>query len=142
MNEWVKDFASWDICDQCCGNLFDKTTYAYDTAFKWSKSKYEFIKRAGFVLITQLAVHDKEMEDNKFLAFFPLIESEAGDERNFVRKAVNWALRQVGKRNSFLWKEAVELAEKIKKQESKSAKWIATDALRELKSESLRLRNK
>ncbi|MCX6182796.1 MAG: DNA alkylation repair protein [Bacteroidetes bacterium] len=134
MEKWVKDFASWDICDQACG-LFDKTPYAFDKAVEWSKRKSEFEKRAGFVLMATLAVHDKKADDKKFISFFPLLEKEAHDERNFVKKAVNWAIRQIGKRNIELNKAAVELAKRIQQQDSKSAKWIAADALRELQSE-------
>jgi len=134
MENWVKDINSWDICDGCCSNLFDKTPYAYRKAIEWSKKKEEFIKRAGFVLMATLSVHDKKADDKEFLKFFPLIEKEAKDERNFVRKAVNWSLRQIGKRSMYLHKEAIKLAERIQKQEYKSSKWIAADALRELKS--------
>jgi 3-methyladenine DNA glycosylase AlkD len=133
MNKWVKDFASWDICDQCCSNLFDKTPYAFEKIFEWTKSKEEFIKRAGFVLMATTAVHNKKLEDIELFDFFPIIEREAYDERNFVKKAVNWALRQLGKRSKILFDEAVEVAERIAKQETKSAKWIAADALREFK---------
>jgi 3-methyladenine DNA glycosylase AlkD len=131
MNKWAKDFASWDICDQCCSNLFDKTPYAFDKIFEWTKSKEEFIKRAGFVLMATISVHNKKIEDVELLDFFPVMEREAFDDRNFVKKAVNWALRQMGKRSRFLFGEAVEVAERIAKQNSKSAKWIAKDALRE-----------
>jgi 3-methyladenine DNA glycosylase AlkD len=131
MNKWVKDFASWDICDQCCSNLFEKTPYAFEKVFEWSKSKDEFIKRAAFALIAVIAVHHKKTEDIELLDFFPLIEREAYDERNFVKKAVNWALRQLGKRSRLLFDEAVEVAKRIEQQDSKAAKWIAKDALRE-----------
>jgi 3-methyladenine DNA glycosylase AlkD len=134
MEKWVKDFASWDICDQCCSNLFDKTPYAFDKIFEWTKSKEEFIKRAGFVLMATMSVHNKKLDDEVFLEFFPLLKREAYDDRNFVRKAVNWAIRQIGKRSKFLFEEAIKLAEEIAKQESKSAKWIASDALREFKT--------
>jgi 3-methyladenine DNA glycosylase AlkD len=133
MNKWVKDFASWDICDQCCSNLFDKTPFAFEKIFEWTKSKDEFIKRAGFVLISAMAVHNKKMDDEVFTEFFPLLEREACDERNFVKKAVNWALRQIGKRSKFLFDEAIKVAERIGQQDSKSAKWIASDALREFR---------
>jgi 3-methyladenine DNA glycosylase AlkD len=133
MNKWVKDFASWDICDQCCSTLFDKTPFAFEKVFEWSKSKEEFIKRAGFTLIAVIAVHNKKLEDVELFDFFPLIEREAYDERNFVKKAVNWALRQLGKRSKILFDEAVEVAQRIAKQNSKSAKWIAKDALREFR---------
>ncbi len=99
MKHWVKDFNSWDVCDQVCSNLFDKTKFAYPKAIKWSKRNEEFVKRAGFVLMAALAVHDKEASDKEFLKFLPIIKREATDERNFVKKAVNWALRQIGKRN-------------------------------------------
>lgn len=134
MDDWVKDFDSWDVCDQVCQNLFDKTKFAYQKAIEWSKRDEEFIKRAGFVLMAVLAVHDKETSDREFLKFFPSIKREAIDNRNFVKKAVNWALRQIGKRNESLRKAAIKLATEINKIDSKAAKWIATDALRELKS--------
>lgn len=134
MNKWVKDFDSWDVCDQVCLNLFDKTKFAYQKAFEWSKCEREFIKRAGFVLMAVLAVHDKETSDREFIKFFPAIKREATDNRNYVKKAVNWALRQIGKRSEYLRKEAMKVAEEIKKIDSKSAKWIANDATRELKT--------
>lgn len=140
MENWVSEINSWDICDGCMSNLFDKTPYAYKKAIEWSKRKEEFIKRAGFVLMATLSVHDKKADDEKFLQFFPRIEKEAKDERNFVKKAVNWALRQIGKRSWYLNKEAIVAAERIQKQEYKSAKWIAADALRELKSENVNVR--
>ncbi len=134
MERWVKDFDSWDICDQCCGNLFDKTPFAYEMAIQWSTHDKEYIKRAGFVLMATLAVHDKKAEDMKFTLFFPSIELEAYDDRNFVKKAVNWALRQIGKRNNRLHKQAITVAETIQSQGTPSARWIAADALRELQS--------
>lgn len=133
MDKWVRDFSSWDICDQCCSNLFDKTPYAFDKIFEWSGRKEEFVKRAGFVLIATMSVHNKKLDDEVFLEFFPLLEREAYDERNFVKKAVNWALRQVGKRSKYLFDEAIKVAERISQQDSKSAKWIASDALREFR---------
>lgn len=132
MNSWVKDFNSWDLCDQCCNNLFTKTSFAHSKALEWSKSKSEFIKRAGFVLMATLSVHDKTAEDKEFEKFFPVIKVESTDERNFVKKAVNWALRQIGKRNKTLNKKALALAKEIEKIDSKSARWIARDAIREL----------
>jgi 3-methyladenine DNA glycosylase AlkD len=134
LERWVKDFDSWDVCDQCCSNLFDKTKFAHKKAIEWSKRKEEFVKRAGFVLMATLAVHDKEADNQKFLRFLPVIKREATDKRNFVKKAVNWALRQIGKRNSALNKIAIQTAKKIQKIDSKSARWIASDALRELTS--------
>ena len=137
MQEWVNDFYSWDICDQICSNLFDKTPFAYDKAIEWSKEEKEFVRRAGFVMMAVLAVHDKKTSNEKFLQFFPFIETYSNDDRNFVKKAVNWALRQIGKRNLQLHKKALTLAKKIKKHESKSARWIASDAIRELENEKI-----
>ncbi|NIN67472.1 MAG: DNA alkylation repair protein, partial [Anaerolineae bacterium] len=129
MESWVKDFDSWDVCDQCCMNLFDRTSFAYQKALKWSGRKEEFVKRAGFALMASLAVHDKRAKDGEFEQFLPVIRRESVDERNFVRKAVNWALRQVGKRNAALNAKAIVTAEAIHKVDSPSARWIATDAL-------------
>ncbi|VVC04246.1 DNA alkylation repair enzyme [Candidatus Bilamarchaeum dharawalense] len=140
MDLWVKDFDSWDVCDQVCMNLFDKTEFAYRKAVEWTVSEEEFVRRAGFALMAVLAVHDKKIPDSKLEACYPLIEKYAYDDRNFVRKAVNWALRQIGKRNKNLNRSAIQVAEKILKQDSKSAKWIANDALRELKSEAVQKR--
>ncbi|MBF0503893.1 MAG: DNA alkylation repair protein [Candidatus Omnitrophica bacterium] len=137
INSWVKDFDSWDICDQVCSNLFDKTPFAYSMAVEWSNKEKEFIKRAGFVLMACLAVHDKEADDKNFLSFFPLIIRGAIDERNFVKKAVNWALRQIGKRNKALNKIAIETAQDMQAIPSKSARWIATDALREFRLKNI-----
>jgi 3-methyladenine DNA glycosylase AlkD len=136
MEEWVKDFDSWDVCDQVCGNLFDKTPYAYHKATEWPHREQEFVRRAGFVLMAELAVHDKQAPDEAFLPFFPLIKQYAIDERNFVKKAVNWALRQIGKRNSQLRAAAVEWALTIKQLDSRAARWIANDALRELQKKT------
>jgi len=137
MEQWVRDLDSWDVCDQCCSNLFDKTEFAYQKAVEWSKRKEEFVKRAGFVLMATLAVHDTKAKDEEFVKFLPLIKGESTDDRNFVKKAVNWALRQVGKRNAVLNKEAIKTATEIQKVNSKSAKWVASDALRELTSEAI-----
>ena len=138
LERWVKDFDSWDVCDQCCSNLFDKTKFAHKKAIEWIKRREEFVKRAGFVLMATLAVHDKEADNQKFIRFLPIIKREATDERNFVKKAVNWALRQIGKRNSALNKIAIHTAKEIQKIDSKSARWIASDAIRELTSEAVR----
>lgn len=134
MDKWASEFDSWDVCDQVCMNLFDKTPYAFAKAKSWTKNKEEFYKRAGFALMAVLAVHDKTSPDKKFEKFFPIIKKESIDERNFVKKAVNWALRQIGKRNQNLKKKAMKIAEEIIKTypDSKSAQWIAKDALREL----------
>ena len=144
MGKWVKDFDSWDICDICCSTLFDKTRFAYQKTTEWTKRKEEFVKRAGFVLMACLCVHDKEAPDEKILKFLPVIKREAGDDRNYVRKAVNWALRHIGKRNLKLNRIAIKAAQEIKKIDSKTARWIASDAIRELRSEAVqkRLRRK
>src|SRR5437660_10266756 len=120
--EWAADFDSWDVVDGCCGNLFDKTEFAERKAREWSLRKEEFVKRAGFVLMAELAVHDKEASNKTFLDFLPLIVREASDERNFVKKAVNWALRQIGKRNLSLNAAAIKTCAKIRYSDSKSAK--------------------
>ena len=138
MERWVADFDSWDVCDACCGNLFDRTPYAFKKAGEWSRRKEEFVKRAGYALMAELAVHDKKAPDGAFLLFFGAIERGSTDPRNFVKKAVNWALRQIGKRNPRLNRAALELAERISKKASPSAKWVASDAIRELRSEAVR----
>lgn len=140
METWVKEFNSWDVCDQCCSNLFDKTGFAFQKAFQFSQSRHEFVKRAGFVLMATLSVHDKKAINKQFEQFFPVIIKHATDKRNFVKKAVNWALRQIGKRNATLNKKAIETAEKIQKIDSKAAKWIAADAIRELTHEKVQKR--
>ena len=140
MEGWVKDFDSWDVCDQCCSNLFDQTELARSKAEEWSKREVEFVKRAGFVLMAALSVHDKKASDEDFIKFLPMIKREATDERNFVKKAVNWALRQIGKRNLNLNKMAIKTAEEIQQIDSKSARWIAADAIRELTSEKVQKR--
>ena len=142
MENWVAGFDSWDVCDQCCINLFRKTPFTYKKVFEWSAREEEFVKRAAFAMIAVLAVHDKKADDEKFEEFFPLIIRESVDNRNFVKKAVNWALRQIGKRNINLNKRAVEIAEEISIIDSKSAKWIAADAIRELTSEKIQERLK
>lgn len=134
MDMWTNDFASWDVCDQVCGNLFDKTPYAIEKAIEYSSSEKEFVKRAGFVLMAEYAVHHKKTADKVFMQFFPIMEREAWDDRNFVKKAVNWALRQIGKKNDHLKKEAIATAERIQQQPSKAAKWIASNALAELRN--------
>ena len=138
MEEWVNDFDTWDVCDQVCGNLFDKTPYAYQKATEWCQQEKEFVRRAGFVMMAELAVHDKQAQDEAFVQFFPLIKHYADDERNFVKKAVNWALRQIGKRNSHLRTVALECAYEIQEMDSKTARWVAKDALRELQAKETR----
>ncbi len=134
MDTWVADFHSWDVCDQVCGNLFDRTEFAIDKAIEYSSSEKEYIKRAGFVLMAEFAVHNKKADNKEFLQFFPIMEREAWDDRNFVKKAVNWALRQIGKRNKTLHQLAIQTAMLIAQQDSKPAKWIAKNALDELEN--------
>ena len=138
MEEWVNDFDSWDVCDQVCGNLFDKTPYAYQKATEWCQQEKEFVRRAGFVMMAELAVHDKQALDEAFMQFFPQIKHYADDERNFVKKAVNWALRQIGKRNSHLRALALECAYEIQHMDSKTAQWVAKDALKELRAKEIK----
>lgn len=137
---WVVEFDDWEIVDQSCFNLLSKTDYAYKKCFEWSKRPEEFVKRAGFALMARLAWQNKTMRDEEFEVMYPAIKQEATDNRNFVKKAVNWALRQIGKRNATLNASAIELAKEIAEIDSKSARWIASDALRELKSKAVRER--
>jgi 3-methyladenine DNA glycosylase AlkD len=137
MESWAAEFDSWDVVDGTCSSLFDKTSFAYRKAIEWSGREEEFVKRAGFVLMATLSVHDKAAPDRDFQQFFPLIEREAADPRNFVRKAVNWALRQIGKRNPRLNRGAIAVAQRILRTGPRPARWVASDALRELQSESV-----
>lgn len=134
MDAWVADFDSWDVCDQVCSNLFCRTPHAQEKVAAWAKRDEEFIRRAAFALICAITVYDKKAPDDYFLNLLPLIEKHAADPRNFVKKAVNWALRQIGKRNPNLWVHAMATAERIARQPHPSARWIARDAIRELKS--------
>lgn len=140
MDYWARDFDSWDVCDQACMNLFDKTSFAFVKALEWSKRKREYEKRAGFALMACLAWHDKTSDDKKFLPFLRAVLRESDDERNFVKKAVNWALRQVGKRNRRLNQLAIHAAELLMKADLRSARWIGSDAFREMTSASTRSR--
>jgi 3-methyladenine DNA glycosylase AlkD len=137
MDRWAGDFDSWDICDQVCTSLFDLSSLAYEKVYQWADHKKEFVKRAAFSLIAGLAVHDKNAMDKDFERFLPLLVKHAIDERNYVKKAVNWALRNIGKRNLHLNKEALKIAKEIQKMNSKSARWIASDAIRELTSQKV-----
>jgi len=138
MESWVRDFDSWDVCDNVCGNLFDKTPWAYAKAEVWSTREREFERRAGFALMAWLAVHDKKAPDDKFLRFLPLIEAAASDERNFVKKAVNWALRQIGKRDQALNDQAIGCARRLQAAQSRAARWVGADALKELTGDKVR----
>jgi 3-methyladenine DNA glycosylase AlkD len=142
MDAWAADFDSWDVVDQACGNLFEKTPYADQKIREWAMRDEEFIRRAAFSLIAYVAVHHKKAANEALEAYYPIIKSGAADERNFVKKAVNWALRQIGKRNRALNASALALARQIAALDSKSARWIAADAIKELTSEKTQARLK
>ncbi len=143
LERWVKDINSWDVCDSAC-SMFSWTRFALDKVGEWSSRRPEYEKRAAFSLIAYIAVHRKELDDGVFVGFLPLIIRESADGRNFVKKAVNWALREIGKRNMRLNKVAIKTAMHLKKSESRSARWIGSDAYRELAGEAVqaRLRNR
>jgi len=130
------------VCDQCCNNLFVYTPFYKEKIFEWNDSKKEFVKRGAFALIASCTVHRKELDNDDFLKFFPLIEKHSADERNFVKKAVNWALRQIGKKNKFLNVKAIEFAQKLVFNDNPAAKWIAKDALKELTNNKIQVRLK
>ncbi|MBL8055116.1 MAG: DNA alkylation repair protein [Anaerolineales bacterium] len=132
MDAWVKDFNSWDVCDQVCQNLFERSPYAWRKVRAWARREEEFVKRAAFALIACLAWHDREAGDERFLQMLPLIKRAAPDERNFVKKAVNWALRNIGKRNRALNRAALAAARELGQSEARAARWIAANAVREL----------
>ena len=140
MDAWVKGFSSWDVCDQVCASAFRASPLAWSKLPVWAARKEEFVRRAAFALLATLAVHDKMASDERFVAMLPLIETAADDERNFVKKAVNWALRNMGKRNSFLSAAVIESSQRIQQMDSRSPRWIAADALRELTSEAVQKR--
>lgn len=140
MDEWVVGLNSWDVCDQVCVTLFDKTPFAWKKVVIWSERDEEFVKRAAFALLAGLAWHNKDARDADFIKLLPVIKRAATDDRNFVKKAVNWALRHIGKRNAKLNKAATKTAKEIQKMDSKTARWIASDALRELASEAVQNR--
>lgn len=137
MEAWAADFNSWDVVDQACINLFAKTPHAYDKVRSWAKRDEEFVKRAAFSLIATLAVHDKKASNQDLELFYQTIRDGAADDRNFVKKAVNWALRQIGKRNRALHASALKLAEELAASDSKSARWVGKDAVKELSSEKI-----
>jgi len=149
MEKWATAFDSWDVCDQVTSNLFDKTPFAYDKVREWSAAENEWVKRAAFATAAALAVQDKAAPDERFLAILELVRREAGDGRNFVKKAVNWALRNIGKRNAALHAAAVDTAATIlaaaddlaaadrRDPAARSARWVARDALRELRSDKV-----
>ncbi|MGH6926303.1 MAG: DNA alkylation repair protein [Propylenella sp.] len=132
MDRWVAAFDSWDLCDQTCTKLFVRTPFVEEKIAVWSADEREFVRRAGFALLAVHAVHSKKLPDKEFLKFLPLIERHATDPRNFVRKAVNWALRQIGKHSLALHGPALALAEKLAVSSDKTARWIGKDAAKEL----------
>ena len=136
---WVNDFNSWDICDQCC-SVLGKTEFSLRKIEEYSTRPEEFVKRTAFVLMCDMAIHHMKVENEVFCHFLDIIEREAWEDRNFVRKAVNWAVRQIGKRNEVLRLKAIETCERIMNQDTKSARWIAKDALRELNTKEIILR--
>jgi 3-methyladenine DNA glycosylase AlkD len=142
MEDWVIGFDSWDVCDQVCDNLFDKLPLAWAKTIDWAEREEEFVKRSAFSLIAYLACHDKQANDEKFIGLLPVIIQQSLDERNFVKKAVNWALRSIGKKNLNLNQAAINAAKEIQRLDSRTARWIASDALRELESEAVQRRLK
>jgi 3-methyladenine DNA glycosylase AlkD len=134
MDRWARSFYSWDDCDGACANLFRYTPFAFEKAREWARAEPEFVRRAAFALMAGLAVKAKQATDEDFEPFFAFIVEAAGDERNMVKKAVNWALRQIGKRNQRLRRRAIAVAEEIRRIDSAAARWIAADALRELRA--------
>lgn len=140
MERWAKDFDSWAVCDTVCLYLFDRTALAYDKVVEWSTRDEEYVKRAAFALMAVLAVHDKDAPDSTFKAFLPMIARESVDERKYAKKGVNWALRQIGKRNRALNEAAIKTGVKISRKNSRAARWVASDALRELRSEAVQKR--
>jgi 3-methyladenine DNA glycosylase AlkD len=142
MNQWAKDFDNWAICDAACLNVFRYVRFAHLKCREWSRRREEFVKRAGFALMAGLAVADKAASDDAFLKFLPLIKRAALDERNMVKKGVNWALRQMGKRNARLNRAALAACREIYRLDSRAARWIASDARRELQSRAVQRRLK
>ena len=134
MDSWCKGFDNWAICDTMCFNLFDHTPHAWAKVAQWSKAPGEFQKRTAFALLWSLTVHDKNADDAKFFEGLALIEKTAGDERHYVKKAVNMALRATGKRNLALNKAAAVVAQRLADSQDPTARWIGKDALRELKN--------
>ena len=140
METWVADFNSWDVCDQVCLNLFDKSNFTDTKIRQWSTREEEFVKRAAYALIAAVAWHDKQAQDDRFIGYLPTIKSGATDNRNFVEKGVSWALRHIGKRNSKLNRAAIKTAKEIQQFDSNAARWVASDVIRELESEKVQAR--
>ena len=142
MDSWAQTFDSWDICDQACTSLFDRSPLAWAKIFEWADQTDEFVKRGAFSLIAGLTVHDKKASDSKFEQLIPLIKKHSYDERNYVKKAVNWAIRNIGKRNKNLNQRMIKLSRELLQIDSKAAKWIASNSLRELTSIKIQKRIK
>jgi 3-methyladenine DNA glycosylase AlkD len=140
MDAWAKDFDNWAVCDGACINVFRYTPFAHRKCVEWSAQPQEFVKRAAFSLMAGLAVADKTSSDEAFLKFLPLIVCATGDERNMVKKGVNWALRQIGKRSAPLNRAALGACREIRRLDSRAARWIASDAFRELQSPAVQKR--
>ena len=138
MERWAKGFDSWDLCDQCCANTFEKTPYAWEMVRVWSSRKEEYVKRAAFSLLARLAVSDKETADDRFKRLLPLVKKGATDGRNYVKKAVSWSARQIGKRSIGLHKQALSLAAGLSRSKHDSARWIAKDIMKDLNRPALK----
>ena len=140
MDAWVADLDSWDVCDGVCGNLFDRTPFALDKAAEWTAREAEFEKRAGFALIAWAAVHRNDLPDRAFAELLPTIRERSTDERTYVKKAVSWALRSIGKRSRGLNTKAIRTAEQIARIDARAARWVARDVLRELRGDPVQAR--
>lgn len=140
MDSWVRDLDSWDVCDTVTTDLFYRTPFAHQKAIEWSRSPEEFVKRASFATMAGIAWHDRDAKDPVFGPFLTAIVRGATDDRNFVRKAVSWALRNIGKRNLALNRKAIATARELQKIDSRAARWIASDALRELTGDAVQRR--
>jgi len=140
MEAWTREFDNWAVCDGACCHLFDRTPHAWTMVTRWSRRRAEFVRRAAFATLAGLAIHDERATDAHFIDVLPLIEQAADDDRNFVKKAVNWALRQIGKRNAALNTHAIAVAHRLIARPEASARWIGRDALRELSSPAIAAR--
>ncbi len=140
MDDWTTAFDSWDVCDQICGNLWDRTPFVGEKIREWSTDERQFVKRAAFATIAWRAVHDKRTDDSNFIGYLPMIRDASTDDRNFVKKAVNWALRQTAKRSATLHGPCLALAHELASSTDKTARWIGSDAVRELDGAAVRMR--
>ncbi len=137
MERWAADFHSWDVCDQCCSNLFDRTGHCQKKIREWVGSDKEFVRRAGFVLMATSAVHDKKAPDERFVQYLPLVKKYSYDSRNFVKKGINWALRQIGKRNIRLHGKALKVAKELMASDDKTKRWVGSVAVKELEKKEI-----